>query len=53
MARVWRFLTGYGLGTKRFLRLVRASGLRPTRLHDLRHARASLVLASGLDLSMV
>ncbi len=39
--------------TKRFTQLVKSSGLRPTRLHDLRHARASLLLASGTDISLV
>lgn len=39
--------------TKRFGQLVKSSGLRPTRLHDLRHARASLLLASGTDISLV
>ena len=39
--------------TKRFEQLVKSSGLRPTRLHDLRHARASLLLASGTDLAGV
>jgi integrase len=39
--------------TKRFGALVTTSGLRRTRLHDLRHARASLLLASGTDLALV
>jgi hypothetical protein len=39
--------------TKRFTQLVRSSGLRRTRLHDLRHARASLLLASGTDIAVV
>jgi len=39
--------------TKRFRQLVKASGLRPVRLHDLRHGRASLLLASGTDISLV
>lgn len=39
--------------TKRFETLVKSSGLRHTRLHDLRHARASLLLASGTDIALV
>jgi len=39
--------------SKQFQRLVAASGLRRTRLQDLRHARASLLLASGTDISLV
>jgi integrase len=39
--------------TKRFGRLVKTSGLRGNRLHDLQHARASLLLASGTDISLV
>jgi len=37
--------------TKRFADLVREAGLRPARLHDLRHGRASLLLASGTDIA--
>ena len=33
--------------------VLKSSGLRPTRLHGLRHARASLLLASGTDISLV
>ena len=39
--------------TKRLGQLLRTSGLRPARLHDLRHARAPLLLASGTDISLV
>jgi integrase len=39
--------------TKRFRELVKAAGLRPVRLHDLRHGRASLLLASGTDIALV
>jgi integrase len=39
--------------TKRFRRLVAQTGLPPQRLHDLRHGRASLLLASGADLAVV
>jgi hypothetical protein len=39
--------------TRRFRRLVAASGLPPVRLHDLRHGAASLALAAGADLKTV
>ncbi len=39
--------------TKVFGDLVRAAGLRPIRLHDLRHGRASLLLAAGVPLAVV
>lgn len=39
--------------TKRFGELVRRAGMRPIRLHDLRHGRASLLLAAGVPLSVV
>lgn len=39
--------------TKRFGVLVREAGLRPVRLHDLRHGAASLMLAAGVDLALV
>jgi integrase len=39
--------------TKRFRRLVAQTCLPPQRLHDLRHGRASLLLASGADLAVV
>jgi integrase len=39
--------------TKRFRELVVAAGLRPIRLHDLRHGAASMMLASGLDIALV
>lgn len=33
--------------------LIRASGLPPVRLHDLRHGAASLALQAGVDLKVV
>jgi hypothetical protein len=39
--------------TQTFTRLVKASGLLPVRLHDLRHGAASLALAAGVDLKVV
>jgi integrase len=39
--------------TATFTHLVRASGLPPVRLHDLRHGAASLALAAGVDLKVV
>ena len=39
--------------TKRFGQLVKTSGLRHVRLHDLRHGRASMLLASGIDIALV
>ena len=39
--------------TKRFRELCQAAGLRPIRLHDLRHGAASLMLAAGVDLALV
>ena len=39
--------------TKRFHELAVAAGLRPIRLHDLRHGAASLMLAAGVDLALV
>ena len=39
--------------TKRFGQLVKSSGLRKVRLHDLRHGRASMLLASGTDIALV
>jgi integrase len=38
---------------KVFTRLVASSGLRRTRLHDLRHGAASLMLAGGADIAIV
>jgi integrase len=35
--------------TQTFTQLVKASGLPPVRLHDLRHGAASLALAAGVD----
>lgn len=39
--------------TKAFRRLTLAAGLRPVRLHDLRHGQASLMLAAGVPLAVV
>jgi integrase len=39
--------------TATFTQLVKASGLPPVRLHDLRHGAASLALAAGVDLKVV
>lgn len=39
--------------TRLFAHLVKASGLPPVRLHDLRHGAASLALAAGADLKVV
>ena len=39
--------------TRRFNALGRAAGLRPVRLHDLRHGAASLMLAAGVPMAMV
>lgn len=39
--------------TELFAELVAAAGLRHVRLHDLRHGHASLLLASGADMSLV
>jgi hypothetical protein len=42
-----------GQVTKVFGRLTESAGLRPIRLHDLRHGAASLMLAGGVDLGVV
>jgi integrase len=39
--------------TKRFGELCDAAGVRRVRLHDLRHGRASLLLAAGADIAVV
>jgi hypothetical protein len=39
--------------TRRFVRLVKDSGLPPVRLHDLRHGAASLAHCAGADLKTV
>ncbi|MDT4997447.1 MAG: hypothetical protein QOD45_1515 [Pseudonocardiales bacterium] len=39
--------------TKRFAALVREAGLRPVRLHDLRHGQASLMLAAAVPMAVV
>jgi hypothetical protein len=39
--------------TRRFRRLVDASGLPPVRLHDLRHGAASLAHSAGADLKTI
>ncbi len=41
------------LVTKTFARLARQAGVRPVRLHDLRHGQASLMLAAGVDMAVV
>ena len=39
--------------SKTFQRLAVAAGVRPIRLHDLRHGQASLMLAAGVPLAIV
>jgi len=39
--------------TQRFQTILRAAGLPRIRFHDLRHAAATLMLASGTDLKVV
>jgi site-specific recombinase XerD len=39
--------------TKTLGRLATAAGLRTTRLHDLRHVAASLMISSGADIAVV
>jgi integrase len=39
--------------TKRFVELCDEAGVRRVRLHDLRHGRASLLLAAGVDIAVV
>jgi integrase len=39
--------------TRRFRRLTDAHGLRPVRVHDLRHGHASLALAAGVPLAVI
>jgi hypothetical protein len=39
--------------TKRFRELAVAAGLRPVRLHDLRHGSASLMLAAVVPMALV
>jgi integrase len=39
--------------TQRFRKLVRASGLPPIRLHDLRHVAATIALDAGIDIKVV
>ena len=39
--------------TKTFRRLATSTGLRPMRLHDLRHVAASLMISSGADIAVV
>jgi integrase len=36
-----------------FARIVREAGLRPVRLHDLRHTYASLMLEAGVELAVI
>ena len=42
-----------GYVTSRFRVLAVEAGLRPIRLHDLRHGQASLMLAAGVSMSIV
>ncbi|MGI5214946.1 tyrosine-type recombinase/integrase [Plantactinospora sp. CA-290183] len=39
--------------TKRFKALCQSAGVRPVRLHDLRHGAASLRMAAGVDISVI
>jgi len=39
--------------SRAFKRIVKDTGVRSVRLHDLRHGRASLLLASGTDIALV
>jgi integrase len=39
--------------SKRLHALAENAGLRPVRLHDLRHGAASLRLAAGIDIAVV
>ena len=39
--------------TKRFRQLAKEAGLPPARLHDLRHASASLMIQAGVPLALV
>ena len=39
--------------TKRFGQMIKAAGLRPIRLHDLRHGQASLMLAACVPMAVV
>ena len=39
--------------TKRFGELCDGAGVRRVRVHDLRHGRASLLLAAGVDIAVV
>lgn len=39
--------------TKTFTKITKAAGVRQIRLHDLRHGRASLMLAAGVDIAIV
>jgi integrase len=39
--------------SRAFKKIVKGAGVRQVRLHDLRHGRASLLLASGTDIALV
>lgn len=41
------------VASKRFSEMVKQAGMRRVRLHDLRHGRAALLLASGTDIALV
>jgi integrase len=38
---------------RHFARLIKAAGLPPIRVHDLRHGTATLALASGVEMKVV
>jgi integrase len=42
-----------GKVSEHFERLIKAAGLPPIRLHDLRHVAATLMLAAGVDIKVV
>lgn len=46
-------VNGDNLRTQTFARLVKQAGVRPARIHDLRHCYASTMLAKGMQLGMI